>query len=306
MTVPEALVAVPAAVGAAAVFGITGALQHRAAHRVERPGSQVGLMLGLVRQRLWVVSVLGSLLGIGLQALALDTGPIILVQPLLVSGVLFAAVTGFALDDRPVDWPFLGSALLCVGGLSGFLIAASPQPGHGRLTLGTLIPLAAGFGGLLVLLAMLGYRARGPWRQISLALAAGLDYGLNAGVLKTMLAVLAGGVGAVLTHWSLYALVLLGPLGFVLNQDAFREGPLAAPALAVITVTDPLVAIGIGLLWFGEQVRTDVWAIAAEVVALGVMAAGVLLVAYRAPHLVERPEEPSPGAAVAQRGWWSR
>lgn len=284
------LVPILCALGAAAAFGITGQLQHRATHSVAPGGSPWRVAVGLVHSPLWVFSVLGSVIGIALQALALATGPIILVQPLLVTGVLFAAVTGIAMTRRSPDWPFMSGLLLACAGLAGFLIAARPTAGSGRLTFGTFLPLAIGLGVLLAVLVAAGYRARGTRRQLTLALAAGVDYGLTAGVIKVLLDQLPGGLGAVLTSWSLYALVVVGPLGFLLNQEAYREGQLASPALAVITVTDPLVGIGIGLLWLGESVRVGGGLIVAEVVSLAVLAAGVFLVAHRAPIVAQETE----------------
>jgi drug/metabolite transporter (DMT)-like permease len=95
----------------------------------------------------------------------------------------------------------------------------------------------------------------------------------------------SGGFTSGATHWSLWALVVLGPLGFLLNQNAFRESELVSPTLAVITVTDPLVGIGIGVLWLNESIWGTPGAVVGEVLGLAAMALGVWLVAHRAPHL---------------------
>jgi hypothetical protein len=116
-------------------------------------------------------------------------------------------------------------------------------------------------------------------------LAAGLVYGVTAAVAKVTIAQFSSGFVAVVTHGSLWALVVLGPLGFLLNQNAFREGKLASPALAVITVTDPLVGLAIGLLWLNETIATGAAAITGEVAGLLAMVVGVWLVAHRAPQV---------------------
>jgi hypothetical protein len=105
-------------------------------------------------------------------------------------------------------------------------------------------------------------------------------------VAKVTIAQFSSGFLATITHWSFWALVVLGPLGFLLNQNAFREGALASPALAVITVVDPLVGIAIGLLWLDERIATGAGAITGEVLGLVAMAGGVWLVAHRAPRVV--------------------
>jgi drug/metabolite transporter (DMT)-like permease len=278
-----------AALAGAAVYGVTGVLQQRATRRVESGRtSQAGFVRGLIGQPLWLFSTIGSVAGFGLQGLALGTGPIVLVQPLLVTGVLFAALTGFVLGHRPVDWPLMGSLLLTAGGLAAFLLVARPSSGDASLTVGEVLPLASTLFVLLIGCLALARRTHGLSRALSLALASGIVYGVTAAVAKvTIGAFSSDGFVAGITHWSLWALVVLGPLGFLLNQNAFRESELVSPTLAVITVTDPLVGIGIGVMWLEETIWGTPGAVVGEVLGLAAMALGVWLVAHRAPHLAE-------------------
>jgi drug/metabolite transporter (DMT)-like permease len=276
---------VAAALSGALVYGVTGVLQQRAARRVEG-SDQLGLIRGLLIQPVWLLSTIGSLVGFGLQGLALGTGPIVLVQPLLVTGVLFAALTSFLLGHHPVDWPLMGSLVLTAGGLAAFLLFARPTQGGDTLTVRDVLPLAVGLFVLLLGCLALVVRTRGLARSLALAMAAGVVYGVTAAVAKvTIGAFESGGFLSGLTHWSLWALVVLGPLGFLLNQNAFHEGELVSPPLAVITVTDPLVGIGIGVLWLGETIGAAPGEVVGEVLGLAAMALGVWLVAHRAPHL---------------------
>ena len=296
------LVPTLAALAGACVYGVTGVLQQRATHRVHtRPGDQVTFIRGLIRQPLWVASTAGSVAGFALQGVALATGPIVLVQPLLVTGVLFAAVTGFLLRRGPIDWLLVTGLVMTSGGLALFLVAARPGAGSDLLTLGQVIPLAAVLAVLVFGCVGLAFRTRGVSRSLALAFAAGIVYGVTAAVAKVMLSTIDHGVVAVLTSWSLWALVVLGPTGFLLNQHAFREGVLASPVVAVITVTDPMVGIGIGLLWLGERVSAEPGAIAAEVLGLLIMAGGVWLVAHRAPHMRGEDDTAEPRAHPTQR-----
>jgi drug/metabolite transporter (DMT)-like permease len=283
------VVPVGAALAGALVYGVTGVLQQRSARRVEHGTSgQVGFVRGLIGQPLWLFSTIGSVAGFGLQGLALGSGPIVLVQPLLVTGVLFAALTGFLLGHRPVDWPLMGSLVLTAGGLAAFLLFARPSAGDATLTVGEVLPLAVTLFVLLIGCIALARRTEGLSRALALALAAGIVYGVTAAVAKVTIAEFAaGGLRGGLTHWSPWALVVLGPLGFLLNQNAFRESELVSPTLAVITVTDPLVGIGIGVLWLSESIGRSPGAVVGEVLGLAAMALGVWLVAHRAPHLSE-------------------
>jgi drug/metabolite transporter (DMT)-like permease len=300
------LLPVTAALAGALVYGVTGVLQQRATHRTEN-SDQLGFIRGLIRQPLWLLSTIGSIAGFALQGLALGTGPIVLVQPLLVTGVLFAALTGFLLAHRPVDWPLMGSLLLTAGGLAAFLLVARPAPGSDTLTVRDVLPLAIGLFVLLLGCLSLALRRHGLSRSLALALASGIVYGVTAAVAKVTIGTFqSGGPAAGLTHWSLWSLVVLGPLGFLLNQNAFREGEWVSPPLAVITVTDPLVGIGIGVLWLGESISGTPGAIVGEVLGLAAMALGVWLVAHRAPHLAatgepDDAEQPSESRAVQRR-----
>jgi drug/metabolite transporter (DMT)-like permease len=294
---------VSAALAGALVYGVTGVLQQRATHRVHGT-DQIGFVRGLLRQPLWLLSTIGSVAGFALQGLALGTGPIALVQPLLVTGVLFAALTGFLLARRPVDWPLMGSLLLTAGGLAAFLLCARPSPGSDTLALGDVLPLATTLFVLLLGCLCLALRTHGLSRSLSFALASGIVYGVTAAVAKVTIGEFqAGGLAGGISHWSLWALVVLGPLGFLLNQNAFREGDWVSPPLAVITVTDPLVGIGIGALWLDERIAGSYGQIVGAVLGLAAMALGVWLVAHRAPHLSRaRAAEQESARATAEDG----
>ena len=296
------LLPVCAALAGALVYGVTGVLQQRATHRIDNQ-RQLGFIRGLIRQPMWLLSTIGSVLGFGLQGVALGSGPIVLVQPLLVTGVLFAALTGFLIGRRPVDWPLMGSLLLTAGGLAAFLLCARPTSGSDTLTLHDVLPLAITLFVLLLGCFFLGVRSRGLSRSLSFALASGIVYGVTAAVAKVTIGHFeSGGFVEGVTNWSLWALVVLGPLGFLLNQNAFREGEWVSPPLAVITVTDPLVGIGIGVLWLDERIAGTPGRVVGEVLGLAAMALGVWLVAHRAPHLSHPTNQDTEMPDASERG----
>lgn len=283
-------IAIPAAVGSAFCFGLTGALQHVAAMRVRpRAALRPGLLLDLGRQPIWLVSLVANIAGSGLQLLALATGPLVLVQPLLVSGLLFAVLIRSLLADRlPPGYVVLGASL-CAAGLAVFLLLARPSGGVEWLTLGAALPLAAGLAAMLAICLGIASHYPGRPRTFALAAGAGVLYGVTAGLAKLCLGRLAdGGLGALLVSWPLYAVAVLGPTGFLLNQNAYQAKGAMAPALAVITVTDPLVGIGVGVLWLDEDLHTGIGPVFGQVLALGALVAGVWLLAHAAPHVVAK------------------
>src|SRR6266566_9014384 len=112
-----------AALGAALLYALASVLQQRAAGEAPAERSlRLRLLVGLIARPMWVIGILADGAGFVLQFVALDHGSLVLVQPLLVSGLLFALPLGAFLSRsalRPADW--LGAALV-VTGLSVFLI----------------------------------------------------------------------------------------------------------------------------------------------------------------------------------------
>jgi drug/metabolite transporter (DMT)-like permease len=281
------LVAVPAAVAAAAAFGSACVLQHRATHETaQRKPLQPGLLADLLRLGSFRLGVLLGIIGFALQVVALTFGPLILVQPLLVTGVLFYLVVASVLGQhRPDRRLFLGAST-ALAGLAAFLAVSRPQGGNGRFAGADALPL--GIALVVVVAACIAVTARvgDQTRALPLAVATAVCYGVTAGLVRSLTSVATG--TDVFGHWQLYAVIAVGPAGFLLNQNAFQSGVVGSMALAVITVGDPLVSIGVGIAWLGESIAGGPWSVLGEVLALGVMAGGVALLAIRAQQVADR------------------
>lgn len=303
-------VAILAAAGAAVSFALTGMLQHRATERAPRRRAlHPTLLYDLARQPLWLISIGAGLTGFALQAAALRFGPLSLVQPILAMQILVAPVLAASVYHRRIDRELLLGAALCLVGLSAFLIAGDPSGGPGAgparaVDPGSPRPVASLLAGLLAVVLVaavtrpLTSQRRGWSRALTLALGAGVLYGVTAGLLKVTVEHSAQGWTGPLTTWTLYALLVVGPAGFLLNQNAFQAGPFVAP-LAIIMVTDPLVAVGIGLLWLEERINATPWAIVAELAGLGIMAVGIVVLAHRSARTVGAPADHAPAKASA-------
>jgi drug/metabolite transporter (DMT)-like permease len=137
-------VAVPAAVTGAASFGLASAIQQRVTKQVPTSGTlNPRLLLELIRRPVWVLGVATVLVGLSLQLVALAFGPLVLVQPLLVTGVLFGALFSALLAHRRVDRLVVLGSLGCVAGLSAFLVLARPNGTTAHRAQGwALLPLA--------------------------------------------------------------------------------------------------------------------------------------------------------------------
>ncbi len=288
--------AVPAAMASAAAFGLTSALQHRATQLVrQRAALQPSLLLDLAHQPLWRLSLITTFFGVVLQWVALATGPLVLVQPLLVSGVLFAVAFAALMRRQRPDRIVLFGASLCALGLTGFMLIGRPSNNTDDsapdMTLGDALPLAITLVVLVAGCVVVAARAEGVTRTLALAVGAGLLYGATAGLIKVVIGTLEQSPLAMLTSWPIYAVAVCGPLGFLLSQNAFQAGVALAPALAIITVLDPLVGIGIGLLWLGESLTGGGLAIVGEVAALVLVVIGVVVLSHRAPQVAMQADQ---------------
>jgi hypothetical protein len=102
---------------------------------------------------------------------------------------------------------------------------------------------------------------------------------------------LSGGLADLFTHWPIYAVAIIGPIGFVLNQNAFQAGTTLAPVLAIITVTDTIGDIGLGWLFLHEELASGPAAIAGQVASLLVMTVGIIILAYRSPQAARQQDQ---------------
>jgi drug/metabolite transporter (DMT)-like permease len=272
------------AVCAALLFGIASVADQRSTKRVKRRGPlSPRIFLDLMHQPLWLASVGGTLLGFGLQVLALRYGPLALVEPLLVCGLIFATLINAYLRRR-FDSLLIGGVIATAIGLAGFLAIAQPTNGESSVGFLVILPLAVGLGaGVLGCLALA--RRNDFWRPLALALACGINYGVSAFLVKIVVTDVSGGLGAVLTDWPIYALAIVGPLGFLLNENAFQQGTLIAPVLAIITVCDPIISIALGAAFLHETLNGTAVGVAGEILSLAIMVTGVIVTAHRAPHV---------------------
>ncbi|MFU8871643.1 DMT family transporter [Micromonospora sp. SL4-19] len=278
----------PLALGAAAAYGVSSLLQFRASRKVpEERAGQPRLLVRLVHVRGWRWSTVLAAVAFALQIAALSLVPLILVQPLLVTGLIWYVLLFAAAEhDRP-DSRILLESGLCLLGLSIFLAVARPTRGQGRglesFGSAALLCIAVIVTVGLCLVIALGLGRK--WRPLPLAAAAGICYGVTAGLVSSLGLQPEEGLLAAFGHWQTYGVIVLGPFGVLLSQNAYQAGPMGAPALATITVTDPLVSIGVGLLWLGERIMTAPWFVVGEVLALVLVVVAVSLLARRAPHV---------------------
>lgn len=248
----------------------------------------------LLRRPLWLLGF-GCLIGTFVfTAIALYFGQLSVVQPLYVTELIFTlALRRLWLRDEIPALSWVAAAILCAG-LAGFLIIAHPSPTDRATTAGEWV-LVLVSAGIVVGVLLLAARSGPPVRRAALyGAAAGLVWSVDAGVVKAATQVLQrDGWAGLFLHWPVYVLAVSGMLGTLLVQGAFKVGPLRASQPAMLIV-EPLAGIAVGVILFGERLASTPAAIVGQVVALVVMAVGVLLVSrWAPPQIATRPLTPA-------------
>ncbi|MBO0812085.1 MAG: hypothetical protein J2P23_08555, partial [Microlunatus sp.] len=122
-------------------------------------------------------------------------------------------------------------------------------------------------------------------------------YGVTATLVRSL-----GGTGwsNLFSQWEVYGIVVIAPIGFMLNQNAFQNGLLGSVAVATITVGDPVVSIAAGAAWLGENLAVGYGWTTAQAFSLLAVIAGILALAHRAQTVVARPRSDAAGRPLEQ------
>src|SRR5262245_52680275 len=271
------LVAVVLSLASAGCYAMSSVMQsHAARQEVRHPTLDPRILLHLLRRPLWLAGWIPDVLGTGLQAGALRFGPISLVQPVLASGLFLAIPLEAALDRRRTRRVDLLAVGIGAAGLAVFLAVARPGAGLANPSLAAWIVSGSACVAVVVLcIAAARFAGRTP-RSTLLGIATGVLYALTAALLKTCTTTLTSDPLDLLGQWQLYALLVAGLAGLVLNQNAFQPGPLAAP-LTALTLADPVTSVVLGVAVFHERLDTGGPRLAAQILAGLAMAAGIAL-----------------------------
>lgn len=299
MTVPGYAWAAFAALGAAFLYASGAVVQQRAAFRSSTRTSQPEAlpMLRILGRPLWLAGVALDGVGFLLEFAALWSGSVSVVQPLLVTGLLFALLLGAVVIRRGVRLFELGSAALVCAGLGTFLLAARPGPGTPPAS-GAAWLVAGGVTLAIVGLCVLADRGRTlPVRAALTAGAAGLVNGVFAGLAKATGTTLHVGWLAVVLSWYPWALAAAAVLTLTLAARAFQLGAPAAAVTGLFAV-EPVAGIAVGALLLGESIRHTPASLAIELVGITACLIGVALLARSpavlAAHAAHSPAGPAP------------
>jgi drug/metabolite transporter (DMT)-like permease len=238
------------ALAAAFSNGANVITQHAASIGAPKREKGLRLVRYLFRQPLWLLGWVAAVGGFVFQAVALRDGELSVVQPLLVTELVFVLLMRRMWFRQDAEWL---SALLA-------------------------------FGGAVALLTVAAMRGSPLRKTIAFALAGALAWALMAVFLKATTDTLAMfGVLGTLSRWPVYALAVAAISGTLLEQAALHAGPLSV-SQPLLIVVNPLASIVLSVWLFREQFTSSPVRIVIAIISFAAMAAAVVELSRRAPQ----------------------
>jgi len=286
---PRQAIGIPLALVGAIFLSLGAQFQHRGVSKVEAAsdtefsGLNVRQLTLLLARPSWVFGSLMLGLAIVFQLTSLAFAPLIVVQPLGAVALVITAVLNARVSKIKLNRASIIAISMCVGGVGLFVTVAAftavDKPVTDQNLLTILIVLAV----VLVAFALAFGFLRRHSQAIFYILGAGVLYGFVATLAKVVINRIQHGNFDWLTIICVLGLLLAAALGAYFVQNAYASGP---PDLVIagLTVVDPLVAVGIGIVVLGEASRAPPLAAIAFVVAGAIAIWGVFLLARYHPE----------------------
>jgi drug/metabolite transporter (DMT)-like permease len=274
---PHLVVVVPLALAAAASFAVANVVQTQAVRQARAPDSlSPRLLVSLLADQVWLIGLLAAVVGYALQATALFLAPVVLVQPLIVTELLFAlplaaAIRGTRLGVR--EWAGAG---LVAAGISVFVLVGNPTGERTQIAARTwLLTSLCVLVGVAVLSQLAEASRRRPMlRGTALAAAASICFGFMSVLTKVVGHQFDdSGIGA-LGRPQPWLLAVVAITGLLLSQTAFRIAPLSV-SLPVIDVGEPLIGSLLGVLVLQERIGLGPGTLIGVAFAAAAIVAGV-------------------------------
>ena len=250
------ILSVVLALGSALAFAAATVGQQRAAVKSSDADARARRFVGqLLRNPRWIAATLGNAVGYGLQAAALGVGSVVVVEPILVTSLLFALPLSARLAHQRLPWAAVVSALLLSVSLSVVVILGDRNRGLAQASYQGWLIVAAVAVPLVVGCLVFAHARSGAVRAGLLAIAVGLLGGVLAVLTKTVVDTGSGGIVHLFASGETYALIVVGLGGTYLQQLAFQAGALHT-SLPIMTVLEPMIAAILGLTLLHEQLQT--------------------------------------------------
>ncbi len=258
-------------------------VRHRIAGQTPTDGSpRSSPLLNAITRPLWWAGTGTALIGYGLQIVALGFGTLLVVQPILVLSLMFTLPLAAAYDRRRIRFTELFWAGILTTAVAVLVLLGRPVPGDPQPPWERWLPALLVGAVVLVLIERAAQLLVRRERALLLGIVTGAIFGYVAVLSKAVVDIfIHGGMWALVLNWELYGLVLGAALGTVVQQYSFNAGALRT-SLPAMTITEPIVAFGLGYVVLGEQFRvTSLTGWAAMGAALLAMTAATIVLSRK-------------------------
>jgi drug/metabolite transporter (DMT)-like permease len=261
----------------AVVVALGVVLQQKGA--MEAPPANTGGFIGAILSKpVWLAGLACQIVGWVTQALALSKGALFLVQPIISLQVVFALPLGIWITNQRVgrrEW--LGAVAVIVA-LVVLLSVGHPLTGRTSVPTAVWIAATVVVAILVGFLVVVGGHLRAAQKAALFGTGAGILFGFQAAAMKTFDAAVPGGISAMVTSWSSYALLVSALAGFYLMQTSLQAGALA-PSIASSNAATPVTAAALGRTMYLETPQRTAGGKVASLVALAVLVLGLIALA---------------------------
>jgi drug/metabolite transporter (DMT)-like permease len=244
------------AVLAAAANAASSVLQ-RKADRDQPAGDNLSfrLVLDLLSRPAFFFGIAGLTAGFLLQAAALGSGPLAVVEPILIVELPLTLLLGSVVFGKRLGAREWSATAAITVGLVVLLYGLSPGGGGAGIAVYVWV-IGIGVNAAVIAALVIAARRGSPGRRSALlGVATGSGFGLTAALIKAVTDAFASdGFVSIFTTWQTYLMIVAGAASVFLLQSALNAGSLVA-AQPGFTGADPVVSILWGVLAFGEQVR---------------------------------------------------
>jgi len=274
--------AVVLALLAAIAFAFGSVLQQKGTLEVPAEGGDPRFLAQIVRRPVWLTGAACQGSGWVLQAVALDSGSLIVVQSLTTMSLVIALPLGKHFTGQQISRRVWTGAAAIVAGIVLFLSVGSPAGGTSTPPASAWWSAGISATVLVAILGRLGGRRQGAPRALLFGSAAGVAFAMQSAVTKVFVTDVGHGLSAVLSSWTIYVLIVTALAGFVLQQSALGAGVLA-PAMASSNAVTLFGSVVFGATVFGESLSSGGARLAPALVGLGVALVGIVLLAGAQP-----------------------
>jgi len=280
------------AIVAAFFFALAATLQQKGALGMGNVSlGSPSSFLTLAKQTWWLLGTIALLVGYVFQAIALGNGRLAVIQPLLVTTIVFALPLGYLLTNQTVGRREVLGAAIVVFGLAVFTVVGDAADGVDNAPANEWAIAVALFSAIAIALVFLGGRGSVSRKAALFGASAGVLFGLSAALCKPTMEILDdGGVGSMLESWEFYAFALTGIIAFVVQQVSLSKGNLAA-SVATVSVCNPLVSIIIGTVLLDERLAEPTRNKVVAYLGLFLALAGAAVISMATEEAKEQSEE---------------